>query len=69
MNKKVLVVVICFISSFVITMQFRTISSEKKRTKSIETRINEMVLELEKEKMITEYLNERINYNIKEKEA
>ena len=28
-----------------------------------------MVLELEKEKMITEYLNERINYNIKEKEA
>ena len=68
MNKRLLIWIVCFASSFIITVQFRTIHNQRKQAKSIEVRLNDMVLELEKEKIITEYLHERINYNLKEKE-
>ena len=68
MNKRLLIFIVCFVLSFVVTVQIRVVSNQSKQVKSMEAKLNDMVFELDKEKMITEYLHERINYNLKEKD-
>ena len=68
MNKKVILSVICFILSLVITIQFRTTKTANSQIKSIELQMNDIAEQLKEERKITDNLNSEINSNLKKKE-
>lgn len=68
MNKKVIFSIICFILSFTITLQLRTMRTVNSQIKTLEIQMKDITNQLKDEKKITEYLNNEINNNLRQKE-
>lgn len=68
MNRNIVFLSLCFILSFIITLQIRTIKTANKQIKSLEIQMEDIVQGIEKERKITDGLNNNISQNLKKKE-
>ena len=68
MNKKIVVAIVCFVVSMIFTLQLKTIRTANIEVKTIEAKMNEILALLEKEKAVTEDLNNKIHGNLEKKD-